>query len=419
LNRYGRILLDELMAHGMIIDIDHMSEKATDSTLDLAEKQQYPLICSHTWFRDLLFSAQDEFDAVKKETYGTSDVHKVAHEAGKRGDQIERIGRLGGVVAPILNQGDIAGLKRCIPELAGKIPNPSAGSSTSFAQAYLYAAAKTGGRGVAIGSDINGAAALPGPRFGTSAAFGASHDARRTPTRRSEIEAQKNGVAYRQPIIDHRWHRFEGSGPGAYTEEECNIWQAIAQYHAGFNPDNDKHPASDFPELTLKGILDAVHEWIEYRWIDNVTEGLWMGDSEEPIEEHVLAGWPDEKRAAYFSRRDIVEKNSELLDARTRSLFVKIEAIWARWLEMDGDNDRLERSTAGTNRDFDINLDGMAHYGMLPDLLQDIRNSGLTPEDFTPLFRGAYDYVQMWSKCEERAAEIVRTRDQLTSRGAE
>ena len=52
----------------------------------------------YAWFRDLLYSADSEFDHVKHESYGTSDVHKVAHEAGKRGDQIERIGRLGGVV---------------------------------------------------------------------------------------------------------------------------------------------------------------------------------------------------------------------------------------------------------------------------------------------------------------------------------
>ena len=110
------------MARGMIIDVDHMSEKATETALALAETYRYPVICSHTWFRDLLYSADVEYAEDKQELYGTSDVHKVAHEAGKRGDQIERIGRLGGVVAPIINQGDIAGLRRCLPELAGKIP---------------------------------------------------------------------------------------------------------------------------------------------------------------------------------------------------------------------------------------------------------------------------------------------------------
>ena len=138
LNPYGKILLEEMMARGMIIDVDHMSEKATDSALELVERNHYPVICSHTWFRDLLYSADTEFDHVRHETYGTSDVHKIAHEAGKRGDQIERISRLGGIISPIINQGDIAGLRHAMPESAHKIPHPNAGSSTAWAQAYLW-----------------------------------------------------------------------------------------------------------------------------------------------------------------------------------------------------------------------------------------------------------------------------------------
>jgi len=57
-------------------------------------------------------------------------------------------------------------------------------------------------------------------------------------------------------------------------------------------------------------------------------------------------------------------------------------------------------------RDFDINIDGMAHYGLLPDLLQDMRNSGMDTEDFIPLFRSAYDYVLMWDACRERSEEL-------------
>ncbi len=74
---------------------------------------------------------------------------------------------------------------------------------------------------------------------------------------------------------------------------------------------------------------------------------------------------------------------------------------------MNGDNAPLSRSFAGEERDFDINLDGMAHYGMLPDLLQDMRNVGLTAEDLIPLFRSAYDYVQMWGTCVKRAPRIA------------
>ncbi len=402
LNMYGRILLEELMARGMIIDVDHMSEKATDSALTIAEKRAYPVICSHTWFRDLLYSADTEFDHVKHETYGTSDVHKVAHEAGKRGDQIERIGKLGGLVSPIINQGDIAGLKRCMPELAPKVPEPSAGSSTSWAQAYLYAVAKMGGRGVAIGTDVNGAAGLPCPRFGPFASYGINEDDRRIDQRRGEIERQSNGVAYNEPIRDYRWHRFESSLAGGYTDEEEDIWQAIAQYVAGYNPWIHKHPETDFPEPTVKQMLlrmKIVHDQV---FVDNVTQGFWAADLKIKVDDRQVEEWPTEQRAAYFARRGMVELGQKE-HGKLVELIGRIKAIWDKWEQMSGDNPPLVRDKAGPRRDYDINIDGMAHFGMLPDFLQDVRNVGLTPEDLAPLFRSAYDYIQMWETCEKKA----------------
>ncbi len=405
LNEYGVILLEEMMARGMLIDIDHMSERSTDTALAMAEKFGYPLMVSHAWFRDLLFSADTEFDHVKHETYGTSDVHKVAHEAGKRGDQIERIAKLGGVVAPILNQGDIAGLRKGMPELAGKIPNPSAGSSTSWAQAYLYAVAKTGGRGVALGSDINGAAGLPGPRFGAFASYGVNEDERRIQERKREIEVQRNGVAYDEPIRDYRWHRFESKLEGGYSDEEEDIWQGIAQYVAGYNPWIHRHPKTDFPEpnvLHMFEILDVHHDQV---FVDNVTQGLWAADLRIEVDPEQVEDWPVEQRAAYYARRGMAELGQRD-HARVVELIGKIKAIWDKWQEMNGDNAPLQRSKAGPHRDFDINLDGVAHYGMLPDLLQDIRNSGLSAEDLAPLFRSAYDYVEMWQTCQDKARQI-------------
>jgi len=85
---------------------------------------------------------------------------------------------------------------------------------------------------------------------------------------------------------------------------------------------------------------------------------------------------------------------------------------------MNGDNAPLSRSFAGEERDFDINLDGMAHYGMLPDLLQDMRNVGLTAEDLIPLFRSAYDYVQMWETCVRRARKVAATLPGDLSKGS-
>lgn len=406
LNQYGVILLEEMMKRGMIIDVDHMSEKSTDATLDLVEAKQYPVITSHSWFRDLLYSSDVEFDPHHEEGYDTSSVHKVAHEAGKRGDQLERISRLGGVVSAILNQGDIAGLRKSMPELAARIKATCAGSSTDWAQAYLYAVAKMGGKGVAIGSDINGAAGLPGPRFGTAAAYGARHDTRRLPSRRTEIDNQSNGVAYREPIRDYRWHRFEPSGEGGYDEETCDIWHAIAQYKAGFNPSIHTHPKSDFPELNIQQLLEAADLYLDQDWIDHITQGFWLADEAVLPGDEGMEHWPHEQIAAYWARKGISQEAVEKLDEHTRALMEKIRSCLEKWQQMNGNNRPLARLTAGERRDYDINIDGMAHYGMLPDFLQDLRNIGLSAQDLAPLFRSAYDYVQMWEKCVERAPHL-------------
>ena len=312
------------------------------------------------------------------------------------------VARLGGMVAPILNQGDMAGLVAGMPDLCDKVPAPCAGSSTSWGQAYLYTAAVMGRRGVALGSDVNGAAGLPGPRFGTLAAYGArDDDPARIAQRRAEIDRQTNGVAYAEPLKDYRWFRFEDSGSGAYDEDERHIWQAIAEYKAGFNPWDKQHPAGDRPDDTVLARLDLVEWQHDQSQVDNIALGLWAADDPDDWEREQIAAWPTEQRAGYFARLDVVEPGPGVTPA-VLALAGKIDRIWHKWHDMEGDNPPLVRCAAGPRRDYDINLDGMAHYGLLPDFLQDLRNSGLSPDDLAPLFGGANDYVEVWAKCVAR-----------------
>ncbi|MDQ3136224.1 MAG: membrane dipeptidase [Gemmatimonadota bacterium] len=57
----------------------------------------------------------------------------------------------------------------------------------------------------------------------------------------------------------------------------------------------------------------------------------------------------------------------------------------------------LQASTAG-NRTFNYNEDGLAHFGLLPDLIQDLKNDGLTDRDLAPLFRSAEGYIRVWER---------------------
>lgn len=88
----------------------------------------------------------------------------------------------------------------------------------------------------AVAPDVNGAAGLPGPRFGAFAAYGANTGAIRIAQRRGEIDRQRNGVRYDRPLRDYRWFRCDDSGPGAYDDDDRDVWQVVAEYKAGFDP---------------------------------------------------------------------------------------------------------------------------------------------------------------------------------------
>ena len=69
-----------------------------------------------------------------------------------------------------------------------------------------------------------------------------------------------------------------------------------------------------------------------------------------------------------------------------------------------GNHAPLKPYTMG-RRTFDFNVDGLAHYGMLPDLLQDLKNIGLGQREFEALFSSAEDYVVMWETAFAAAAD--------------
>jgi microsomal dipeptidase-like Zn-dependent dipeptidase len=400
LTDYGRIMIEEMMNLHMIIDVDHMGQKMLDQALSIVQSRNYPVISSHSGFRELAIQPG-----------GTSDSHKLATETLKRPDQVETIRRLGGMVAPITIANDVRDVGSVIPSLRGRVANDAPGSAKTWAQNYLYAVTKMGGQGVALASDINGMAGMPGPRFGTFASYALHEDIDvvRRPLRRGFINAQQEGVKYNTPIKDFRWYRFEETGPGAYDMEERDIWEAVAMFKAGFNPwiHNLGPPGENTPPTVAGTFIPTRLGWQQNK-INNIAKGLWAADEERrrgvrrDLENPVLFGGDTyaEQRAAYLVGMSPT-RDTGVDPPRVRELFPRIEAIWNKWKQMENaasQTQPLTRSMAG-RREFDINLDGFAHYGMLPDFLQDLRNVGLTHEDLTPLFRSAEDYIRMWEKC--------------------
>jgi microsomal dipeptidase-like Zn-dependent dipeptidase len=381
LSDLGTFFIQAMMQLGMIIEVDHMSQKSVEATLALAEQNNYPVVAGHTFFRELAWRWQSE----------TQCIHKCASEQSKTARQVERISKLGGMVAPLANQGDIRNVGDVIPSLAGKIPIDSTGSAATWGSAYLYAVQKMGGRGVAIGTDTNGFAKLNSPRFGLNASYyldynvaGWDIDPARKPLRAQQVNGQKNGVCYDKPLLDARRYRFEGILEGnVYDETDRHIWQAVGLYYAGLNPWVDAH----IPDMNDD--------------VANFARGFFATSASQLLQPGLLTGdAPYQQKAAYLVKNGQQPAPSE--SPMTQKLYSKVLAIWQRWEAMRGNNAPLARSYAG-QRDFDINIDGVAHYGMLPDFLQDLKNVGLTGADLAPFFRSAEDYIQMWARCEARS----------------
>jgi microsomal dipeptidase-like Zn-dependent dipeptidase len=141
LSAAGVAFIEAMMDHGMLIDVEHLSSHALDRVLSLAQNRSYPLISSHTLLRALAVRRPDS----------SLYVPGCATEAMRSDRQLRALGKLGSVLGVAGHVGPIAGL--------------SSDTSRNWARAYRHAHDTLGMPAVAIGTDTNGLAQAPGPRF--------------------------------------------------------------------------------------------------------------------------------------------------------------------------------------------------------------------------------------------------------------
>ena len=177
LSDLGKFLVREMLDRGMLIALDHMSAKSADQTLELAEARRKPVILSHAWYRETKLDRETQerlcapYDELRTEMHQPDSV-------------VERIKDLEGAIAVLTNAG------YTMPQ--GTVANDCQTSSKSFAQAYLHAT-KVFGPGVALGTDVNGLAGQPGPRFGPHAC-----------DNRGEPETTQHRLDYSTATVDGR-----------------------------------------------------------------------------------------------------------------------------------------------------------------------------------------------------------------------
>jgi microsomal dipeptidase-like Zn-dependent dipeptidase len=138
----GAAFIKAMMKRGMLIDVEHMSSQTLWDTLAIAEEVRYPLISSHTAIRDLAVPREPEEGLIEG----------CAHEAMRTSGELSKLKELGGVLGLGGHVGLIRGSK-------------DDDDSTSWAVSYWFAVATLGFDSVAIGTDMNGFARTPGPRF--------------------------------------------------------------------------------------------------------------------------------------------------------------------------------------------------------------------------------------------------------------
>ncbi|WP_167306025.1 membrane dipeptidase [Cellulomonas shaoxiangyii] len=265
----GRQLARAMANEGSVIDLDHLSIKAKrDLWAELGD--QYPVVSSHSGFNEINGGDKSNEDQLLP-------------------DDLQRLIRWGGSVAPILLQGTAADEVRTYPAGSTTAPHVCPGTSETWVQAYRYAVDKLRttplavGRpafvGVGFGSDFNGLAGWPRPRFDSA------------------------GTAVGETSFDPL---FVG---GALTPVGGRCYLAIGGFPAGAPPH------------------------VTYPFVSPLT-----GES-------------------------------------------------------------FDRSTlpwSGRSEPYDISFDGVAHVGMIPDFVEELRVLGLSDDELEPLWGGAEAYLRTW-----------------------
>lgn len=168
-----------------------------------------------------------------------------------------------------------------------------------------------------------------------------------------------------------------------YVEEDA--WKAMAASEAGLN----RTQITGGRELTKENRVKNFLEGLQISAIDN----------------------PAIKTADYFEKAAMFcVKNNRNLNTLPgfnswfefdRNFIIGVyntaSQVYKSWNARYGNNQPLRRLRTG-NREWDYNTDGMAHYGMMPDFFQDLKNIGLRGDQLSFLFQSAEDYIRMWEK---------------------
>jgi microsomal dipeptidase-like Zn-dependent dipeptidase len=394
----GADFLQEMMKRGMLLDTDHFGQRTRNDTRDLTEAfasdaglgddSDYPVFGVHTEVRGF------------GHTGPYPDLNNLVlaggweSEISKPESEIEHIGETGGTVtvsvAPYVNDAPLASVGG-VPAL---VENNCDFSSKSWSHKYLKMVELMGGYGVTPGFDMNGFAPGIAPRYGlgTACRSGITH------------HALDGGGYERSEVIDESaWsnlpHLASWPRDWVYDAEHTLDPEDRCRYNGSLRGDWQEHcPSTKMVHGQLEEFSGVIYDdYDDYVDFDpsrvRSTEDIDWFTGSDPNLSAVLARSADELRddgAVRYAQDEWVYIGGGGEFAQRRPM--------VKWTN-DG-----AAVTASRNTGWDINLDGFLHVGLMPDLFQDMRNTGVTWEMMTPMFNSAEDYIRMW----ETNCEIAR-----------
>jgi hypothetical protein len=245
-------------------------------------------------------------------------------------------------------------------DLPAEVQNDCDLSSKTFAVKYLFLMKTMGGRGLTLSTDMNGFLGMIDPRYGGP------------------------------------WPTNTGFG-GTPGKDVC-----------GGNP----RGILDGPQLAPRKFSWNTIEVYSQRYEHS---GVWYGDyTTRATDSDVAAkaGWVDPAAGPHKRWRQVVARAHDQMREDGAPRFPIDDDVYFNdhgpelpihhWFDQDGNRigqqlwpiQRWNRGHSG----WDFNLDGLQHIGLLPDLIQDMRNVGVQWEQLGPLFRGAQDFVDLWRR---------------------
>jgi len=413
----GSILYDELMKKGMIIDVDHSSHLTSSQLFVIAEKNKYPLLSSHSDPAETCLGPNPYSFSGK---WIQDD-----HESNYRNYGTTIIGNLSTEMTPtkkyyqsIANSGGMAGLftfpfrKKNNPIIDKSVENNCDGSTKSWAQNYLYAIQTMPGKGIGLATD-KGFTEGVGPRFGAFASYKLmeeENDYLKLTLRKQQRLAQDNAVKYDIPFQDWNPRRFEMGKLETFEDGifEEDMWKALAFWTT--HPQLKVSKPAEHPEISN---VPPSQFLFQSDRVKHLVIGLSITDANNLLPTGVFSGadQPWQQAIMYCFSHNTVPGNlprekyaGDYLNL-VQQKYERWKPVYDLWQRMlNGKNEPLRKLVNG-NRDWDYNLDGMAHYGMIPDFIQDLKNVGIKIDQMIPLFSSAEEYIRMWEKADSASGK--------------